>query len=70
MDRNEKIRTYNYSRHTVTDHRCGGLSRSVSSLHQFFHGSGQTFEVVEDMAEVLRAQAKRARMDEFLKSLA
>ncbi len=75
MDRNEKIRTYNYSRNSVTDHRAAGLTRTVPSLHQFFQGgsagagttSTQGFGIIRDFADALSTKMRRERLEEVLR---
>jgi len=63
MNRNEKIRTYNYSRNAVTDHRISGLSQQVPGLVQFFSGQSQdSFHLLEQMRETLERKAKRDRL--------
>ena len=67
MDRNEKIRTYNYSRNSVTDHRCAGLVRQVPNLSQFFQGNAQGLKVVQELSAALRKQHRKERLDELLR---
>ncbi len=52
MNRNEKIRTYNYSRNTITDHRLG-KSKQIPSLDLFLQGSFG-FEVLDMFKEKLQ----------------
>ncbi len=64
MDRNEKIRTYNYSRNSITDHRLM-TSRQVPSLTNFFNCS-LGFGVIDEFQGKLSRQAELERLQEEL----
>ncbi|TRY69949.1 hypothetical protein TCAL_04470 [Tigriopus californicus] len=66
MNRNEKIRTYNYSRHMITDHRVG-LSRTVPNLANFFLGNFG-FGILEEFQNQLAQQDQEIAWQELLAS--
>lgn len=66
MNRNEKIRTYNYSRHMITDHRVG-VSRTVPNLANFFLGNFG-FEILEEFQAKLEDEAQEMAWQELLAS--
>lgn len=65
-DRNEKIRTYNYSRNMITDHRIG-TSKLVANLPGFFSGS-DGFDILDQFYQELHDKAESERLAELLKS--
>jgi len=64
MNRNEKIRTYNFSRHMVTDHRLGS-SVTVGRISDWLTGQ-QGFSVLEKFGAELRAEEKRSKLASLL----
>jgi peptide chain release factor 1 len=64
MNRNEKIRTYNYNRHMITDHRLGE-ARTVPNISSFmlgdhgfqllasFHADLDQLQKTEKLAELI-----------------
>jgi len=64
MNRNEKIRTYNFSRHMVTDHRLGS-SVTVGRISDWLSGQ-QGFSVLEKFGAELRAEEKSAKLASLL----
>lgn len=65
MDRNEKVRTYNSARSTVTDHRIGE-SRTLN-LGQFFSGQSG-FKPLEEFREILLREDEKERLMALLTS--
>ena len=53
MDRNEKIRTYNFSRHTLADHRLS-KNRQFPNISSFLKGE-LGFEALDEFREKLSA---------------
>ncbi len=67
MDRNEKIRTYNYSRNSIADHRGDNkLTRNVANLKSYFGGDKMAFDVIEDLYRVLDNSNRKARLQHLL----
>merc|ERR1712241_1000475 len=64
MNRNEKIRTYNFSRHMVTDHRLGS-SVTVGRISDWLSGQ-QGFSVLENFGAELRAEERKAKLASLL----
>eukprot|EP00092_Neocalanus_flemingeri_P016781 GFUD01018150.1.p1 GENE.GFUD01018150.1~~GFUD01018150.1.p1 ORF type:complete len:386 (+),score=116.97 GFUD01018150.1:68-1225(+) len=66
MNRNEKIRTYNFNRHMVTDHRLS-QSRTVPSIQQWFMG-GLGYDILKGFREELELVDRSDRLDQILTS--
>ncbi len=66
MNRNEKIRTYNYTRNMITDHRIG-LSKTVPNLAQYFLGHFG-FSIVETFEEELTKVDREKKLAELIES--
>jgi len=64
MNRNEKIRTYNFSRHMVTDHRLG-MAVTLPNLSNWLEGKFG-FQVLEQFGEQLRNAEKKEKLDKIL----
>jgi len=67
MNRNEKIRTYNYNRHMLTDHRIGD-SRVLQNISSFIIGD-LGFTVIQDFHAQLEEQDRAERLEHLLKSI-
>ena len=65
MDRNEKVRTYNSARNSVTDHRIG-VSRTLN-LGQFFSGQSG-FKPLDELRELLLREDEKERLMALLTS--
>jgi len=63
MNRNEKIRTYNFSRHIISDHRLG-KNKKMTSLDLFLDGS-----LGFDVLDMFKEQLQTAEDHESLKML-
>merc|ERR1712059_242805 len=64
MDRNEKIRTYNFHRHSVTDHRLS-QTRTVPGLSDWFGGQFG-FDILDQFSGQLRGQNRNERLTRLL----
>jgi len=64
MNRNEKIRTYNYSRHQLNDHRVSGTVQ-LASCDAFFKGQ-LGYEVLEDLRDRLEESFMMQSLKDFL----
>jgi len=64
MNRNEKIRTYNYNRHMITDHRIGE-AKVLQNMSLFLTG-GLGFSVLEEFHEGLLQVDKEERLKQLL----
>eukprot|EP00095_Tigriopus_kingsejongensis_P002995 maker-scaffold784_size97500-snap-gene-0.26 protein:Tk02995 transcript:maker-scaffold784_size97500-snap-gene-0.26-mRNA-1 annotation:"peptide chain release factor 1" len=66
MNRNEKIRTYNYSRHQLIDHRIG-VSKSLPNLANFFEGAFG-YDILDEFRDQLEAEARANDFEELLET--
>ena len=66
MNRNEKIRTYNFHRHMVTDNRLS-QSRTVPSIQQWFTGS-MGYDILDRFREELELVDMSDRLELLLNS--
>ncbi len=64
MNRNEKIRTYNFNRHMITDHRLGD-SRTVPNISSFMLGD-HGFQVISSFYAALERVAKEEKLAELI----
>lgn len=64
MDRNEKIRTYNFHRHSVTDHRLS-QTRTVPGISDWFGGQFG-FDILDQFSGQLRGQSRSERLTRLL----
>merc|ERR1711874_959322 len=67
MNRNEKIRTYNYNRHMITDHRIGE-AKVLQNISSFLTG-GLGFSVLEEFHELLVQIDRVERLEQILKTV-
>ena len=65
MNRNEKIRTYNWNRNSITDHRIG-VYKQVPGLVEFFTGSGEAFNILSDLSEQALHEDRLQKLNELL----
>jgi len=64
MNRNEKIRTYNFHRHMISDHRIN-QSVTVPSIHQWFSGN-LGYNILDDLREQLEKADNEDRLETIL----
>jgi len=64
MNRNEKIRTYNFHRHMISDHRIN-QSVTVPSIHQWFSGS-LGYNILDDLRKQLEKADNADRLETIL----
>ena len=67
MDRNEKLRSYNFQRNMITDHRIEKGARQVSNIVNFLNGE-LGYDVIDTIRERLEAAHSFKSLDEFLDS--
>jgi len=65
MNRNEKIRTYNFNRHMITDHRLGE-SRTVQNITAFLTGS-YGYDLLEEFRSGLERIDRLDKLEEKIK---
>ena len=63
--RNEKIRTYNFNRHMITDHRLGE-SRTVQNITAFLTGS-YGYDLLEEFRLGLERMDRLDKLEEKIK---
>jgi len=64
MDRNEKIRTYNFNRHSISDHRIT-QSRTVPNIATWFNGQ-YGYDLLDEFKSHLREQEKKSKLLDYL----
>ena len=67
MNRNEKIRTYNFTRNSIIDHRIEKGSRQVSDIVALLTGK-LGYEVFHSLRDKLAREHQIKSLDEFLGS--
>ena len=67
MDRNEKIRTYNFTRNQVTDHRIEKGTRQVPDISALFSGK-LGYDVILGLRENIAWEHQTKALDEYLTS--
>ena len=67
MNRNEKIRTYNFTRNQVTDHRIDKGSRQVSDIAALLSGK-LGYEVIHGLRDKIASEHQIKCLDEYLTS--
>ena len=67
MNRNEKIRTYNFNRNQIIDHRIDKGSRTVSDITAFFKGK-LGYELIDSLKEKTALEHTIKSLDEYLAS--
>lgn len=61
-ERNEKIRTYNFNQHRVTDHRLGTSGGSIHNLEDFLNGN----DCLEEFIERVQRFQRKQKLNEIL----
>ena len=67
MNRNEKIRTYNFTRNQITDHRIDKGTRQVPDIIAFFNGK-LGYEVLCGLRDKIALEHQIKCLDEYLAS--
>jgi len=67
MNRNEKIRTYNFTRNQITDHRIDKGTRQVPDIIAFFNGK-LGYEVIGGLRDKIALEHQIKCLDEYLTS--
>ena len=67
MNRNEKIRTYNFIRKQIIDHRIDKGSRTVSDITAFFKGK-LGYELIDSLKEKIALEHTIKSLDKYLVS--
>ena len=67
MNRNEKIRTYNFTRNQITDHRIDKGTRQVPDIIAFFNGK-LGYEVIGGLRDKIALEHQIKCLDEYLAS--
>jgi len=67
MNRNEKIRTYNFNRNQIIDHRIDKGTRSVSDITAFFNGK-LGYEVINGLKDKIELEHQIKSLEEYLAS--
>jgi peptide chain release factor 1 len=67
MNRNEKIRSYNYTRNQVTDHRIEKGSRQVSNIVDLLSGK-LGYDIILGLREKIAWVHQTRSLDEYLAS--
>lgn len=65
MDRNEKIRTYNFNRNQIIDHRIDKGTRSVSDIAALFNGK-LGYEVINGLKDKIELEHQIKSLEEYL----
>ena len=65
MNRNEKIRSYNFARNQVTDHRIEKGSRQVSDIVAFLSGK-LGYAIIDEFRDKIAWEHQRKSLDEYL----
>lgn len=66
MNRNEKIRTYNFNRHSISEHRLK-ITKTVSNMNTFLSGD-YGFEILEEFHSSLSQLDQEERLADILRS--
>ena len=67
MNRNEKIRTYNFTRNQITDHRIDQGSRQVSNIVDLLSGK-LGYDIIHGLRDKIAWAHQTKCLDEYLAS--